>query len=287
MRSEGTLPTVIRDVPSDDFAQIYSEASSTGPERFGFDADGRLETTSERVALLESLHRNADHRGDAEVAALSRAALDDTTSTANERIVALRNVALHSSEGRDELGGKLRAFLAEPGLADEAPFAFLQALDGVVHLEDASFAVVLDRLADGEGLLTSTATKLALQRLATVNPLGVLRELNAEPSLLQRWPAIRADLVASIDPSDPDSVVEVERYLRRDDVELVEKRKMIHRMDQPAFVIADGIFTRGALMRSPAGDRLEQVERIHTLWRQCGDLSDLWDETGAEGAGRR
>jgi hypothetical protein len=267
------------------FADDYRASPSTGPERFGFDDEGRLVTSSARVALLDDLNEQSESLGDDVIATLSETLAAEPDGTLNEQIVAWRNVARHSDGSAAALATRLRSLLARPRIANEAPFAFLQALDGIVYLRDAAFVPVLAELAVEPS--SASPARLALHRLASVNSLGVLRQLNTAPVLLRTLPGIRADLAASIDPSDPDSVEELERYLQRDDVGLAEKEKMIQRMDQPAFVIADGIFTGGSAIPSASADWAEQVAEVQAGWGELEEFRELWGAIRSAGEARR
>ncbi|MGC1480555.1 MAG: hypothetical protein WA771_08620 [Chthoniobacterales bacterium] len=264
---------------ADEILREYREAEAGGPNTFGFGEEGRVETTSRRIAILEELDAQAAVLGEALVEHVSREILGEGATTANERVVAIRNVTFHSAEGAGEAGEALARVLGEPGLAERAPFAYLQALDGVVYLKDAGFVPRLAELAErGAG---AEAARLGLHQLATVAPVGVMRQLNEVGERLAGLPGIRADIFAAGHPGNAEALAEMETYLSRGDVSTEEKVKMLKRLPQPAFVVTDGIFTRDWALPKPPPGRAGAVEKALADWAEREEFRELWEEIWA------
>ncbi len=224
-----------------DLREKFAKSPPEGLNKFAFDEEGNLVTTSGRVALLEAVNRSGLGPDDETALAFSREVAADVANSPNERIVALRNVVIRSPEEKQGLGVRLLEDFLTEEMARQAPFAFSQALDGVVYLRDESLIPVLSGLTKQADLVQPI--QMTLQRLAAANPLAVARALNEQPDLLTKFPAIRGDLFAILDPSEPLARRELELYLQRDDVGRGEKRRTLRRLAQPAFVIGGGIFT--------------------------------------------
>ncbi len=263
-----SVDTLFTAVPASAFADAFltyfRNAASTGPDRFGFDDEGQLVTSSRRVALLDYLNKEADRIGDELVADLSEALANDPATTLSERIVALRNVTVRSNSGKASLAKHLREILEVPGIAEREPFAFLQVLNGIVFLGDAEFLPRLEEMARDER--NSSSVILAMHLLAQNAPLLIAEALNENPGLLDDLPAVRADLLANLNPGSEMDQRALTAYLLRADVDTEEKQRLLRRLRQPAFVLADGIFTgRGEIVNVP-DDRDSQLRSLFDRW---------------------
>jgi hypothetical protein len=153
--------------------------------------------------------------------------LFESTASAEEYALGLRNFALGRPEAREELRDRFAKLLANTGWRDQPAAGYLESLDLAPYLADAVFVGPLS------GFLTSSpqrslrhASLIALDRLVLANPSGVLQEI-LNSSELAKQPLTRAAFFARADSRDPGQIQLIERYLLSRTVSDQELEKFI------------------------------------------------------------
>lgn len=137
-------------------------------------------------------------------------------TTPDEWAVSLRNYAWanHNPAAQDYLRDKAKELLANPEWRTKPTAGFLEAFDTIVYAHATSLTPELAELVrDKENRALSHAAYLALDRLTITDPTAMLKQLVAQPELMQGREQTRANLFARADLREPAQRASVEQYL--------------------------------------------------------------------------
>ncbi len=214
--------------------------------------DGRLEhSPSLRIFLLDLLGRLARENDRPEASALARNVLEHSDS-ADEWVIALRNLAWQQSKNRALLAEKIRALLTKPEWLANPTAGFIHALDIVPALADPTLLPLLESLLAGSNADLQQAAANSIERLAEAAPLEVMTLLIQRPLLLKDQPQTRADAFAKANLVNATQRRAVESYLTRSDVGTDEKSRFLRRLAVPTTFLGDSLTGRSSAPPEPA-----------------------------------
>ncbi len=226
-----------------------------------------------RVLLLDILGRICKTTKGSEAATVARDLLEKKTS-ADEWVVALRNVGWHSPNDRTFLAAKSREMLHYQPWRQQPSSGFFEVFDVIVFSRDATFVTDLAEIVRGEDKSLQRSAGMALDRLAEMAPLDVMNFLNTNRVELADKPFLRADYFSKADLSQPPQRAAVESYLGRLDVTEREKSKLLAVLASPGSFAADTILTEPPPAEDPP-QRSAGLKQAVDDWLKTGRFPEL------------
>lgn len=163
-----------------------------------------------RVAALDALGR-----ADPMAAARYSRRILDTSDSADEWAIALRNYARSLGSGQHDsyFANRVEELLTRDEWLASPTGGFLEAFDAVVFSGAPEFIGQLAHLQqEAEHAAVRRAALISLERLAARESLEVARVLAKNPDVLAERPAWRASLFARVDPRNDDGQTLLEGY---------------------------------------------------------------------------
>jgi len=217
--------------------------------------------------------------------------LFDSSNSANEWALAMRNIAWQDSDGqyREILRGRLGQMLDRQEWLVQPAEGFLEGFDLAVYLADEEALLEMGSvlgLSDSAGNLADNgvthAAFLAMDRITANDPGQTVALVRSDRDFLSWAPRHRGALMSRADIRDPGQAEAVGEYLRRSDLSPEERHAFLNLFPNPNGVLGDSLvsnpatpleFTSG-LERDQAALRLVQGwladSRYQFAW---GDLA--------------